>query len=76
MEFPVYLKFQNNKHFYKIISSKSFEEITVIGARYEKHLFEAKIYPDILRIQDMLNNEQGVFLEIGEEEYISAEKKC
>ena len=55
-EFPQYRKFANNKHFYKITDVRTFEEIQLVGDK--KHLFNftAKKYPEIIRIQDMLEN--------------------
>ncbi|MDA7730485.1 hypothetical protein N8833_01820 [Salibacteraceae bacterium] len=70
MDFPVYLKFENEKHFFKILSDSEFEEITVIGNKYDIFLFKAEIYPDKLRIQEMIKNENNYWVPIAEEEYL------
>ena len=75
MGFPVYLKFNNDKHFFKILSHTEFEEITVIGDKYDIFLFKAEIYPDKVRIQDMLKNENKFWESITESEYLKYRPK-
>jgi len=70
MDFPVYLKFENEKHFFKILSDSEFEEITVIGNKYDIFLFKAEIYPDKVRIQEMIKNENNYWVPIAVEEYL------
>ena len=53
--FPQYRKLVNNKSFYKIISDRSFEEIQLVGSLKYNYLIEAKIYPEILKIRDLLD---------------------
>lgn len=52
--FPVFRKYKNNKHFFKIISENEFDEISFIGSKVivTKHL--AKILPDRNLISDLL----------------------
>jgi|TARA_B110000879_G_scaffold212135_1_gene307096 hypothetical protein len=69
MGFPIYLKFNNDKHFFKILSHTEFEEITVIGDKYDIFLFKAEIYPDKVRIQDMLKNENKFWESITATDY-------
>ncbi len=45
----------NDKSFYRIDSERSFCEIQLIGSKCFLHQTEAKKYPEIIRIQDMLN---------------------
>lgn len=56
MTFPAYRKYKNNKHFFKIISSTEFEEISFIGSKpvVTKHL--ARILPDRNLIADLLHD--------------------
>ncbi len=67
-DFPQYRKLFNEKAFYKIIDDRHFEEIQLIGSRKVTHSITADKYPEILRIQDMLNLEYG-YLECVQEEY-------
>lgn len=76
MGFPIYLRFQNNKHFFKILSETEFEEITVIGEKYEVFFFKADIYPEKLRIQDMIKNEKGTWDSIDEAYYLKLRSKA
>ena len=55
--FPQYRKLVNNKSFYKIIDERNFEEIQLVGRLKNKYFIEAKIYPEILKINDLLNLE-------------------
>ncbi len=45
----------NDKSFYRIDSERSFYEIQIIGSKSFLYQTEAKQYPEIIRIQDMLN---------------------
>ena len=68
-DFPYYRKLSNNKSFYRINDDKNFEEIQIIGSskRYYKHFAEQ--YPEMLRIQDMINLHEGHFLVLQKEEW-------
>lgn len=69
MEFPQYRKLSNNKSFYRIDSKDRFVEVQVIGQRRFAHDIEAKKYPELLRIQDMINFEIPDLLESNESEF-------
>lgn len=56
-EFPQYRKHLNGKHLYKILDERHFEELQLLGSKVLLHRFEAKKYPEIIRILDMLKNE-------------------
>ena len=58
-DFPQYRKLFNEKAFYKIIDERHFDEIQVLGSRILTYSFHAEKYPEILRIQDMLNLAEG-----------------
>jgi hypothetical protein len=55
MKFPQYRKLSNEKSFYRIDDDRTFFEIQVIGKTSFLLKIEANQYPEILRIQDMLN---------------------
>jgi hypothetical protein len=67
-DFPQYRKLFNEKAFYKINSDRHFEEIQLFGSRSVSYAFTAEKYPEMVRIQDMLNLAEG-FLESSKEEY-------
>ncbi|MBL4862591.1 MAG: hypothetical protein JKY09_06195 [Crocinitomicaceae bacterium] len=54
IDFPQYRKLSNDKVFYRIISDRKFDEIQVIGKTAQLHKIEAKQYPEMLRIKDLL----------------------
>lgn len=76
MEFPQYRKYPNNKSYFKVLSPHSFEEIQVLGKYKFRMTFEAKIHPDRMLIQDMLEAKEN-WLVISAEEYdsISSDSK-
>lgn len=73
--FPVYRKYKNNKHFFKIINENEFEEISFIGSKIliEKHL--AKILPDRNFIYDLLHDIGNTCELSSKEEYESYLKR-
>jgi len=74
--FPVYRKYSNNKSYFKVFDTNSFEEIQVLGSNYWVHHFEAKILPDRNFIKDLIDLEGGGWLEISEEAYNQFKEKC
>lgn len=55
MEYPIFRKLSNNKAFYRINSERSFDEIQRIGSKTVRYSFQVDQYPDLLKIQDMIN---------------------
>jgi hypothetical protein len=70
MDFPQYRKYPNNKSYFKVLSPSTFEEIQVMGKHKFLTRFEAKIHPDRLLIDDMLQG-KGHWVTIPGEEYES-----
>lgn len=67
--FPQFRKLSNEKAFYKIIDERNFEEIQLVGSKKLIYQTYAEQYPEILRIQDMLNCLDGLFIIISENEW-------
>lgn len=67
--FPQYRKLSNEKAFYKIVDERNFEEIQLIGSKKIFHKTKAEQYPEMLRIQDMLNCLDGFFVNSSQEEW-------
>lgn len=53
-DFPQYRALSNGKAFYRIRSERDFDEIQIMGSRAIWFSMNAKQYPEMLRIQDML----------------------
>ena len=71
IEYPIYRKLINNRSFYKVVYSKNFEEIQIIGTKRRHQLIEAKQYPDILYLLDLIElNHEGI-IESSESEWSS-----
>jgi hypothetical protein len=69
IQFPVYLKYKNNTSYYRIDSLESFVELQKMGTKVFKYEIKAKIYPDRLRILDMIVNEEQLWSTIDSEEF-------
>jgi hypothetical protein len=67
--FPQYRKLVNDKVFYKILGDRKFEEIQVMGRITNYYQFEAKIYPEILKIKDLLELANDSYAMSSEEEW-------
>lgn len=52
--FPQYRKLEGFGRFYKILHERAFEEVSLVNETVQRSLIEAKQYPEMLRIQDML----------------------
>ena len=68
-DFPQYRKLSNNKVFYRILDERHFDEIQIIGSNAQLYHFEAKQYPEILRIQDKINYSVEGFMPSNELEF-------
>ncbi|MGB0403420.1 MAG: hypothetical protein ACPGEG_04935 [Salibacteraceae bacterium] len=73
MEFPIFRKYFNDKSYFKIVSERSFEEIQIVGNQKHKIVVEAKQFPEMLRIKDMIDCKDGMWLESTQEEYLSVQ---
>ena len=74
--FPAYRKFPSGKSWFKIISPHEFEEIQVFGRYYTEYHLEAQIYPDHVRIADMLACKDGHWEAVSEADYDSFVENC
>ena len=66
-DFPQYRKLSNDKTFYKIQSVRLFEEVQLMGSKVFRYRVEAKQYPEMLKIQEMLKLEEPYLLLSAEE---------
>jgi len=69
MTFPQFLKYSNNKSYFKIHSLTQWEELQVIGNKVIVSVFEVKILPDRNFMNDMLSNEGNRWMVVSEAEY-------
>lgn len=68
-DFPQYRKLSNDKVFYRINNDRQFDEIQIIGKSARFHRVEAKQYPEILRIQDLISYSIDGFKPSDEKEF-------
>lgn len=55
MEFPQYRKLDGFQRYYEIIDERTFVEIALVNDKPVTSRIEAKQYPEMIRIQDMLH---------------------
>ena len=70
-DFPQYRKLSNEKVFYKINNDRHFDEIQIVGKSAYIYSIEAKQYPEILKIQDLIHFTIEGFEPSTEEEFNS-----
>lgn len=75
MQFPQYRMLSNGKTFYKIIDERNFEEIQISGSKIYRYKFVAEKYPEILKIKDLLNVSDQIYIEINEQKWLEFEMK-
>lgn len=61
-QFPQYRKLPNGKSLYKILNDKSFMELQKMGLHWWCFTIEAKQYPELLKIMDMMAFEDPYIL--------------
>jgi hypothetical protein len=69
MKFPIYRKLINNKVYYKIVDTKNFEEIKLIGSKVTYSKTTANQYPELLLIQDLIGCAAEYFTTSSQEEW-------
>ena len=61
-QFPVYRRTADGRHYYHIVASDLFMEIQLIGSKAVLHRIHAALYPERLRVQDMVDATDGHFI--------------
>lgn len=69
MQFPIFRKYKNNKHFFKIISVNEFEELSFIGKKLIITKHKVSILPDRNFISDLIHDVGNTCEISSEEEY-------
>jgi len=67
--FPQYRKLINERVFYKISSDRCFEEVQLVGSKKMIYTTNANQYPEILKIKDMLELSETMYLDSSKEEW-------
>ncbi|MBK8499104.1 MAG: hypothetical protein IPL52_09860 [Flavobacteriales bacterium] len=60
--FPLFRKTPDGRHFYRIESDTGFTEIQKVGSRHAVHRVEARAYPELVRIAEMIDGAGGRFV--------------
>lgn len=62
--FPIFRRTADGRHFYRIEAQDAFTEIQVVGRRALLYHVKASMYPELVRIQDMVLGDGGRYLEL------------
>jgi len=62
MEFPQFRKLENGRSLYKITTANQFTELQQIGSKWFAYQFEVDQFPDLMRIQEMLQGNHPFIL--------------
>lgn len=68
-QFPVYRRTADGRHYYLIVAADQFMEIQLIGSKAVMHRVQAALYPERLRVQDMIDANDGHFVASGPGEW-------
>lgn len=68
-EFPRWLKYSNEKHYFKIESEKQFEEIYKMGGLWKKHTVAVRTFADRNFLEHLLKVDGAGVIETTEAEY-------
>lgn len=67
--FPQYRKLVNEKVYYRIINERKFDEIQLVGTKKILYSFEVTQYPDILKINDLIQLKNEIYIISTENEW-------
>ncbi len=67
--FPLYRRMADGRHFYRIEGPQRFTEIQYVGKRTVVHLVEARAYPELVRIVEMIEGASGLFTPMEPDEW-------
>lgn len=74
--FPQYRKLANDLSYYEIVSADFLKEIQRMGNRWTEYEIKAKILPERLLIEDVLNNEGERYDTITKHEFDDFKNFC
>ncbi len=69
MNFPIFRRTADDKHFYCIEAEDRFIELQRIGSRAVLHRVQASLYPERLRIHEMIHGDEGRYSELMPKEW-------
>jgi hypothetical protein len=75
MDFPQYRRYTTGSSYFKIVDERNFIEVQFVGDKVVLYKVTAHQYPEILRIQDMLNYQLDGVVEMDEDEIVNFEAR-
>ncbi len=58
---PQYRRMRDGRHVYRIESFDRFTELQRIGTRWVRHTVQVTMYPEMLRVRDMIAGGDGLY---------------
>lgn len=72
---PQYRRMVDGRHYYKVLSPGHFQEIQGVGSHWVMHEVVATAYPEMLRVQEMLQCLEGRYVRVNESEWSEHREK-
>jgi hypothetical protein len=60
-QWPQYRRMRDGRHVYRIESPDRFTELQRIGSRWVRHTVQVTMYPEMLRVREMLAGGDGLY---------------
>ena len=67
--FPIYVKSIDSKNFFKVLNSKEFIQLKIMGSKIKKYHLIANKYPEFVLINDMIECNTNYYEYINEVEF-------
>ena len=74
IEWPQYRRMTDGRHYYRIEGPDRFTELQRVGSRWLSHTVKATMYPEKVRIQEMLAGGDGVYEVIGQADWEAVQR--
>ena len=69
MDYPIYRKMRDASNYYRIVSPDRFVELQRIGERWVMHHVVATMYPEKVRVMEMVGMDDGRYELLDEAEW-------
>jgi hypothetical protein len=73
--YPIYRQLAGGGHLYRVESPYRFTELQRIGGRWVKHTIQAVAYPEMVRIHELVEGEEGRYVALDADQWRIAEAR-
>ncbi len=76
IRFPLYRRSSNGLNWYRIDSATEFTEVQQVGSRYVSHRVKAVIYPEKVRVMELIAADDGHVVACGADAFERHLSQC